>query len=55
MLELTGVGKFFGTRQVFANVECALGAGEYVAIIGESGAGKSTTVGRHADAAAERV
>jgi putative ABC transport system ATP-binding protein len=42
MLELTGVGKRFGTRQVFANVGLALDAGEYVAIIGESGVGKST-------------
>jgi putative ABC transport system ATP-binding protein len=42
MLRLTGVGKRFGTRQVFANVALALDAGEYVAIIGESGIGKST-------------
>ena len=27
MLELTGVGKFFGTRQVFADVALALDAG----------------------------
>jgi putative ABC transport system ATP-binding protein len=42
MLQLTGVGKRFGARQVIANVELTLGAGEYVAIIGESGVGKST-------------
>ena len=44
MLQLTGVGKRFGARQVIANVELTLGAGEYVAIIGESGVGKSSIV-----------
>jgi putative ABC transport system ATP-binding protein len=42
MLRLTGVCKRFGARIVFANVDLALGPGEYVAIIGESGVGKST-------------
>ena len=42
MLRITGAGKRFGARVVFADVDLALGAGEYVAIVGESGVGKST-------------
>ena len=42
MLRITGAGKRFGARVVFADVDLELGAGEYVAIVGESGVGKST-------------
>ncbi len=42
MLELRGVRKSYGARQVLAGVDLDLAAGEYVAVMGESGAGKST-------------
>ena len=43
MLELRHIGKAYANgRQVLANLSYALGAGEYVAIMGESGVGKST-------------
>ena len=42
MLDISGVGKQFGERLVFGAVSLRLGAGEYVAIVGESGTGKST-------------
>ncbi|MGH8737974.1 MAG: ATP-binding cassette domain-containing protein, partial [Burkholderiales bacterium] len=42
MLRLERVGKRFGERIVLHGVSLELAAGEYVAVIGESGIGKST-------------
>jgi putative ABC transport system ATP-binding protein len=42
VLSLAGVTKRFGARSVLYNVALDLAAGEYIAIIGESGIGKST-------------
>ena len=42
MLELTRLRKAYGGTPVFADVDLRVGAGEFVAILGESGVGKST-------------
>jgi len=42
VLRLSGVTKRFGARAVLSEVSLELAAGEYVAVIGESGIGKST-------------
>ena len=42
MLKLDSVTKRFGTRSVLNAVSLELAAGEYVAVVGESGIGKST-------------
>jgi len=42
MLYISGLVKRFGARTVLSQVSLRIGAGEYVAVIGESGIGKST-------------
>jgi putative ABC transport system ATP-binding protein len=42
VLTLRGVTKRFGARTVLDSISLEVGAGEYVAILGESGIGKST-------------
>jgi putative ABC transport system ATP-binding protein len=42
VLQLRGVRKSYGARQVLAGVDLDLAAGDFVAIMGESGSGKST-------------
>jgi putative ABC transport system ATP-binding protein len=42
VLEIAGLGKRYGASTVFADVDLVLGAGDFVAVVGESGVGKST-------------
>jgi putative ABC transport system ATP-binding protein len=42
VLKLVAVSKRFGARSILSNISLELAAGEYVAILGESGIGKST-------------
>ena len=44
VLELTDIGCTFGTQHVLLNLNLAIHSGETVAIIGESGCGKSVTM-----------
>ncbi|PSR20523.1 MAG: sugar ABC transporter ATP-binding protein [Sulfobacillus acidophilus] len=43
-VELTGIEKRFGAIKVLHNVSFAINAGEVVGLVGDNGAGKSTTV-----------
>ncbi len=42
MLRIDRLSRRFGERRILDGLDLALGAGEYVAVVGESGAGKST-------------
>ena len=42
VLEIASLAKRYGASTVFADVDLCLAAGEFVAIVGESGVGKST-------------
>jgi putative ABC transport system ATP-binding protein len=42
MLSISGLAKSFGSTSIFQNVNLTLGPGEYIALMGESGVGKST-------------
>src|SRR3954451_8310401 len=42
VLAIAGLAKRYGTSTVFATVDLALAAGEFVAVVGEAGVGKST-------------
>ena len=42
LLDVTGLSKRYGESAVFANVSLQVAAGEFVAIVGETGVGKST-------------
>ncbi|PJI96877.1 putative ABC transport system ATP-binding protein [Acidovorax sp. 69] len=42
LLRVDGLGKHYGSTPVFANVQFTVAPGEFVAIVGDSGVGKST-------------
>ncbi|WP_462387397.1 ABC transporter ATP-binding protein [Acidovorax sp. Q11] len=42
LLRVDGLGKHYGSAPVFANVQFSVAPGEFVAIVGDSGVGKST-------------
>lgn len=44
MISLTNVSKYYGKNKVLDDVSLFIGAGEFVSIVGQSGAGKTTIV-----------
>ena len=44
IIEIHGLSRSFGTRQILNSVDLTLRKGEFVSIIGKSGAGKSTLI-----------
>jgi ABC-type polar amino acid transport system ATPase subunit len=44
MIDVRGLNKFFGERQVLTNIDFPVRRGECVAVIGPSGSGKSTLI-----------
>jgi ribose transport system ATP-binding protein len=44
LLELVGVSKSFGGVEALRDLDFSLGAGEIHGLVGENGAGKSTTM-----------
>ena len=44
LLELVGIGKRFGFRQVLHEINLTLNDGEFVLLLGNNGAGKSTAM-----------
>ncbi|MEO5697872.1 MAG: ABC transporter ATP-binding protein [Burkholderiaceae bacterium] len=60
LLEVSGLAKRYGDTTIFAGVDLQVGTGEFVAILGESGVGKSTLLNclaglDHADAGHVRL
>ncbi|MET0605653.1 MAG: ATP-binding cassette domain-containing protein, partial [Beijerinckiaceae bacterium] len=44
MLEVRGLAASYGDSQVLFDVDCDVGAGEVVALLGRNGMGKTTTI-----------
>ncbi len=44
LIDVTGLGKWYGGRSVVADVSLRLGAGEMIGLVGANGGGKTTTL-----------